>query len=369
MRLTKEQRQMIERKFNVDRLWSYSRYSTYTEQPWEYRIVYLEHKTRTENVYTYFGTISHDLIQGFYDGEHSYEDMLTKFNEFVEQWQKSSFYFLSDKVRDSYLANLRHYYANTEVLPYEIKNETPVCLQLFDDVRQKNVVFIGYVDSEYWDDEGYFVIQDYKTSSKGEFTGAKLKHKSLQLKLYAMAISQQRKIPLHKIKLRYDMQKYVKVSYLQKNGKWKDSLQERATWVESQEKKIRAGLLDLEVDVMDIDDIVAMANVQNDLSNLPQELQDRFKVTNGYIDVQLLPDEAEEIKQMVLKNIRECLLKEQSDDWDTAFPEPVIDQSNRFYFEQLSPQLLKYHTGWQAEQERKTVGANTSMNELEALFA
>ena len=60
---------------------------------------------------------------------------------------------------------------------------------------------------------------DYKTSSKGDYIGKKLKAHSKQLQLYAIGIHQLRGIPYDKIKLEFDMMKYYKVAYLQKNGK------------------------------------------------------------------------------------------------------------------------------------------------------
>lgn len=368
MRLSNEQQEMIKAKFGVNRLWSFSRYNTYVEQPWEYRIVYLEHKVRTSNVYTYLGTYCHDIIQDYYDGKLKYEDMSKRFNEVIEEWKTTSYHFMSEKVRDSWLANMDHYYKNTSTIKAKVLNERPVCLVLKDNVTDKNVVFIGYLDSEYFDEDGNLIIMDYKTSSKGEFTGAKLAHKSLQLKIYAMAVSQQRGIPLHKIKLRYDMMKYVNVSYLQKNGKWKSTLQERSKWVASQDKKIRTLLMENGMDIFDIDLVMATAIAMNDISDLPKEVQDCFKISNGYIDVQIRPDEAKNIEQMILKNIRECELLEQSDDLERAFPEPVIDATNKFYFEQLSPQLLQFHEGWQAEKERAYGNSALDIDDLAELF-
>ena len=57
MRLGYEERKMIMDRFGVDRLWSFSRLSTYLNSAWEYRMLYLEKKPRTDNVYTVWGQI------------------------------------------------------------------------------------------------------------------------------------------------------------------------------------------------------------------------------------------------------------------------------------------------------------------------
>lgn len=371
MRLSKNQLEGIKAKFGVDRLWSYSRLNTYLEQPWEYRIVYLERLVRSSNVYTYFGTICHDIIQDYYEGKHTYEQMADLFNEAIIEWRTGStgYKFMNDKVESGYVDNLIDYFANTEIVPHKIVNERPICLQIYDKKRGKNVVFTGYIDSEYTDEDGVFNIVDYKTSSKSGFSGKQLKDKSKQLMLYAIGVNQFRGIPFDKIRLRYDMMKYYEVMYIQKNGNWKGSKQERAKWVGTQAKKIEKSLLDEGYSAFEIEEMVEEATVANSIKNLPQSVQDKFQLKNCYIDVQITEEEAEELKQFVVDKIAECEELENSGDLEKAFPEPVIDASNEFYFTQLSPQVLKFHKKY-AEDRKLMIGTQElDDDELESLFA
>lgn len=352
MRLSKEVLEGLKVRFGVDKLWSYSRVSTYLEHPWEYRIVYIEKLTRSSNVYTYFGTICHDIIQDMYDGKHKFEDMEVKFNNALVEWRTNDtgYKFMNNNIERGYIDNLDLYFKETEVIPYKIKNETPVCVQ-FKGTRDQNIIFIGYIDSEYIDDNGIFHIVDYKTSSKSGFSGKKLADASKQLKLYAIGIHQTRGIPYDQINLRYDLMKYVEVGYLQKNGKWKYSKQERAKWVKSQENRLRTLLLENGCDPFEIDSEIETAIETNSIKHMPESIKNQFTLGNCYIDVQISEKEAQELEKLLVKTVEEIEEKEAMDDLDVAFPEEKIDASNEFYYTQLSPQVLKFNKGYQDQQK------------------
>lgn len=373
MRLSYEQLEGLKARFGVDRLWSYSRMSTYLEHPWEYRIVYLEKLTRSSNVYTYFGTICHDIIQDFYDGKHTYEAMIDIYDKAILDWRMgdTGYKFMNPNVESGYVDNLSEYFKKTEVIPHKIVNERPICAVFHDKERDKKIVFTGYLDSEYVDEDGIFNIVDYKSSSKSGFGGKKLEEASKQLKLYAIGIHQVRGIPYDKIRLRYDLMKYYEVVYLQKNGKWKGSKQERAKWVKSQENKLRTTLLDNSYDVFEIDTMVEEAIAMNSIENLPQCVKEKFKLKNCYIDVQMSQEEADKLEKFVIETIREVEDKEAMGDLDEAFPEEKIDASNEFYYTQLSPQVLKFNKGYQEQQAMISAGKSLTLDQeidVDALF-
>lgn len=359
--------------YDVDRIWSYSRMSSYlNNDPWEYRMLYLERKPRVDNVYTYWGTLAHDIIQDMYDGKHSYEDMIDIFEKKIEDWEfevasgEKHLKFMSDSVERGYIDNLRHYFRHTSTFPYEIKNETPVMLTLKDKVNDENIVFVGYVDSEYVDEDGILNIVDYKTSSNSGFSGEKLKEKAQQLMLYSMAISQYRGIPIEKIRMRFDMMKYLEVSYLQKNGKWRSSAKERSKWVQSMEKRIYKALVDDDIgglDPFEAEEQLEIAILNNSIKDLPTEVQDLFKISNYYIDVTMTQEEADELEQLIINTVREIKEKEKGD-WEVEFPEPKIDQKNQFYYTVLAPNLLKYHQGWQESQALIRGKSNNANEEI-----
>lgn len=369
MRLTRQETEVVKKQFGVDRIWSYSRLSTYVSQKWVYRMTYLDpRRIYTDNVYTVMGTICHDIIQDYAEGKTDYKSMIERFDDEIMKWRldANSHKFMNEKVEQGYLHNIKHYFKHTETIPYEVKNEKPVCITFKKDSGE-NIVFVGYMDSIFTDNDGNFHIMDYKTSSKGDYIGKKLKEHSKQLQLYSIGIHQLKGIPYDKIKPQFDMMKYVKVSYLQKNGKWRDSIQERATWVISQEKKIRSLLSEHDVDILEMDLMVGNANFENNLSSLPDYVQEKFKVGNCYIDVEINEEIEKELRDFVITNIEECEIKEQGD-LDIEFPEPIIDESNKFYFEVLAKQLLKYHKGYQESLHYRVNGHDIKVDELADLF-
>ena len=366
-RLSYEQLDKLKEMYKVDRIWSWSRINTFVNQPWEYRIKYLDKlKPDTSNIYTEMGTMSHDLVQGVYEGKYTTNELGGLYEEAILNWRMTDgkHKFMNENVEKGYLNNLSHYFENYEQLPYEVTVEQPVKIVLGDN----KAVFIGYVDGLYKDEDGNYVILDFKSSSKGEYVGKRLKENSKQLLLYSIGIHQATGLPYDKIKARFDMMKYITVSYLQKNGKWKDSLQERVKWVKSQENKLRTALKESGMNDLDVEYFLVEAIGNNTIEDLPKEVQDKFKLKPAFIDVDVSEENAKELEEWLLNNIEECIEKEQGD-WVKEFPEPVIDPSNEFYFNVLAKGLLKFHEGYQEELALK--GARyqeESFDELEKLF-
>lgn len=354
-RLSYEQLENIKEKHGVKRIWSYSRFNTFMQYPWVYRMQYLENVRSSPSVYTYWGTVCHDIIQGYYDKEHSYNDMVKIFEKKAVEWKQNGEYkFMSEKVEKSYIKNLHNYFRNTEIVPYDVVNELPVKIVMRDKKRNdKPVVFVGYVDSVYTDDEGVTYILDYKTSSKSGFTGIQLeREKSMQLKVYAIGLHQMKGIPYENLRCRFDMQKYYEVWYhsVLATGKEKlvKSKQERFAWVSGVSKKIIKELAKLDYDPFEIDEMVEICIEDNSLKTLPQEVQDKFELHNCYIDVEITEEQAEELMELMLDVIDEIEEKEKMD-WDEAFPEPDIygNRQNQFYFETLASHLLPYAKKYQ----------------------
>lgn len=370
VRLSREQREGIMSKFGVETLHSFSRISTYWNMPWEYYLVYLKKIPRNfSNIYSHWGLISHDLIQDYYDGKYPYEKMSELLEEHIIDWRTnhSHLKFMNKKIEDGYIENLRDYFKTTETIPYDIKNETAVCIHFPVEGDEEDIVFIGYIDSEYVDDDGVLNIVDYKTSSISGFTGKKLKEKARQLSLYAIGINQFRGIPFDKIRLRFDMMKYYEVRYLQKNGKTAKSKKERSKWVEGVLKKLQKELAALDYDPIEVDDLLEMSVLNNSIKNLPQEVQDKFSLHNCYIDVTITKDEAKELEKLMRDTVAEIREKEKGD-WEIEFPEPKIDYSNKFYLEQLAPHLLKYHQRFQEEQKMLKPEVEVEDDDLLAMF-
>lgn len=344
-RLTKEQYDKLKEQYGVDRIWSWSRINTFAEQPWVYYMTYIHpDRVRTDNVYTYWGGMAHDLVQDMYDGKYEQSEMLERFRNKVLNWrvtQADVYKFMNDNVENGYINNLEHYFTHFDKINYKIKNELPVKIVL-KDKKGKNIVFVGYIDSIYKDEDGNVYIMDYKTSSISGYSGKKLLDNSKQLLLYSLGIHQMTGTPLEKIIPRFDMMKYVYVEYLQKNGKWRGSNKERIKMVESQENRIRKALEELDYDIIEAEELIAKAIEENSFEVLPQEVQDMFRVKQAFVDVPYDESTIEELKEWIVEMIDDCLDREQRDPLE-AFPQPRLEEGgNDFYFNVLAKQLLPY---------------------------
>lgn len=373
MRLGKDVLEGLKAKFGVEKIWSYSRLSTFIDQPFEYRIVYLEKSARSSSIYTEWGTKCHDLVQDAYTGKYGFDEMGARFDKELLEWKENpnGFSFPSKDIEKSYFENLHHYYHNPKPIEADMVCERPM-LYKTEDTNGKPIVFIGYIDGEYWgvDEEGnkkYYIV-DFKSSSKSGFSGKALAEKSRQLKLYAAGVSQQRGIPLEDIVCRFDMLKYISVSYLQKNGKWRTSLQERRKWVETQEKKIRLLMLENDEDFVDMDLMMIQAISDNNLDSLPDYVKEKFVVDNAYVDVPVKEEDIKELNRFIVSNVMRCEELEKGD-WEINFPEPDMKELDSFYYSVLAPQIRNKSKKWQENKMLKERGSSILEKESEDFFA
>lgn len=387
-RLTGEQLELIKKKLGVDKIWSFSKMSTFMQCLWLYKLKYIDRiRVNGSSCYTHFGTVSHDIIQGFYDKEHEYENMVDIFNDKVTEWRiedNPNLAFPSEKVEKGYIKNLQHYFSNVETVPYNVFNERAVIAEF---KGLEKYIFQGYIDSEYIDEDGNLIIMDYKTSSISGFSGKSLFKKAMQLMTYAIGINQHgrlfngemKQFPLEKIILRFDMMKYCNVAYKLKNGKEKVAKAERSGWVahianpirkdfegvpkeieklnksiaklqrkmsmkkttpeEAEGYSVEIGEIEAEIkqletnvyDVLELNELIDEAIEENSLEKLPKFIQDKYTVTNCFIDVELNEEIVEEFKKEIVGVLDDITVKSKMDNPDEAFDRPRIDNSDSFF--------------------------------------
>ncbi|HDR8453915.1 TPA: PD-(D/E)XK nuclease family protein [Bacillus cereus] len=388
MRLSYEQLNLIKEKLNVTNLWSFSKVGTYDQCTHLYKLKYIDKiRVKGDNCYTYFGSIAHEIIQDFYDGKHEFGGMLPTFDAKVVEWQMKDdpkLKFNSDKERDGYIENLRHYFKFVQTIPYKVMNERAV-LAVFHGLEK--YVFQGYIDSEFLDSDGNLVIMDYKTSSMSGFTGKDLLKKARQLMIYAIGITQHgrmidgemRQFTMDQIRIKYDMMKYCNITYTQKNGKETVTKAERRLWVAHLANKLRkdledvakdieklekeiaklvkkmnmkkttpedaegysVGIGDIELEIeqlrlvnfdpIKINELIESAIAENNLSVMPQFIQDKYVVTNCIIDVPLTDEVVEECKQILVATLDTIVTKSKEEDKEEAFNRSRIDNSDSYY--------------------------------------
>lgn len=283
-RLSYEELEKIKKKYNVDRLWSWSRMNTYTTSKFEYLLKYIlkSKEDRCDSCYTTLGTICHDTLEKFYEGKIQYEGMIDdyndgfttaitiadlKFNRSDEEKNKS--------IGEKYNENLIHFFKNHVPYKHKLLVEKPIVF-----VVDGNV-FVGYIDGMYKDDEGYYYPLDFKTSSI--YTGKTLEDNSGQLIGYAIGLSQMG-IPLDKIRPQFNFLKYCTIKYEQKNGTVKYRNVERCKIGESLQSNAKTWLKHFKYEP---DEYLKEMLDTNSIDCLPDEVKAKYEIDDCHVSVTL----------------------------------------------------------------------------------
>ena len=90
-RKTHDELEKIKQKYGVDELYSWSRYNTYKQSKYEYFLKYIQKikEDKMDQVYTFAGSLFHEILEKFYRKEIKFEDMIDLFNICTEINKKS----------------------------------------------------------------------------------------------------------------------------------------------------------------------------------------------------------------------------------------------------------------------------------------
>ena len=352
-RLTHEELEKIKREHNTDRLWSWSRMNTYMTSKFEYLLKYIlkSQEDRCDSCYTTLGTICHDTLEKFYEGDIKYEDMIDyyndgfttaiviadlKFNRSDEEKNKS--------IGEKYNDNLVHFFKNHTVYNHKLLVEKPIIVNI------NGNVFVGYIDALYKDDDECYRITDFKSSSI--YTGNTLAKNSGQLILYSIGLHQMG-IPLNKIKPQFNFLKYCTIKYEQKNGTVKYRNVERCKVGESLQSNARAWLKEFGYEP---DEYLKQMLDTNGIDCLPDEVKEKYEITDCHIDVDLTEETAQYWSNLVNTTLQDIMLREKDYEetksiqcfWDDE--ESVKEQS--YYFANLCSYSATKHLPYKAYIEK-----------------
>ena len=292
-RLSYEELEKIKRRYNVDRIWSWSKVNTYMTSKFEYLLKYIlkSKEDRCDSCYTTLGTICHDTLEKFYEGKIEYKDMIDdyndgfttaitiadlKFNRSDEEKNKS--------IGEKYNENLVHFFKNHTVYKNKLLVEKPIVVDIVDenaDDEEENNVFVGYIDALYKDDDENYHIIDFKSSSI--YTGKTLEENSGQLILYSIGLHQMG-IPFDKIKPQFNFLKYCTIKYEQKNGMIKYRNVERCKIGESLQSNAKTWLKAFGYEA---DDYLKEMLDTNSIDCLPDDIKAKYEITDCHVDVEL----------------------------------------------------------------------------------
>ena len=265
-------------------IWSYSRLSTFKNCQHEYYLSRILKKESKDSLYAILGKLSHDALEDFYNGKIKYDDMLTRFEHNFLDYEMSDLKFVKDEAQNErmikkYKDCMVHFFKNHHIVPFKVISEREVWIDL------GIAAFIGYIDAIHYDEESNYVITDYKTSSIGaEYKGENLLHKQEQLLLYALALHQMG-ASLDKIKIRWNFLKYTNINYNHminvtylKNGKHTTSCVKKLELISKIAPQLKKDIFEYhpDADPKKVNAAIKQWKLDNDFSNLPQWLQDRY---------------------------------------------------------------------------------------------
>ena len=320
-RKTGKELEQVKRKYGVDRLWSWSRFNSYHNSPYEYFLKYIKgtDEDRQDCIYTVTGGMSHEIMENLYLGKIKYEDMDS---EFEDAWMTAGIAELkfdrndsekNKKIADKYYKNLKHFFNNHHTIPYKVE------IERFISVLIGKNVFQGYIDICFKDSDGCFNILDWKTSSI--YKGEKALNVCGQLVVYAIGLYQMG-VPYEKIKICWDFLKYVKVDCEQANGKWSTREIDRCEIGSKLQTSVKMWLkkLGYENELVEYLDMLAQTN---DIKCLPKDVQAKYKFHDCIVYVDLTQELIDRWVIDITNTIDEIIEKEEK--YET---EKLIDKEN-----------------------------------------
>lgn len=286
-RVTKETLNNIKKKCGVDILWSWSRINTFQTSPFEYYLKYVLHKKGDNDTCAYapIGSLVHSCLEKYYSGEIRYEDMI---DEFEDGWITSidiadlKFDRNDDaknaSIKEKYKYDIGHFLRHHNTIVGNVLVEKFVTADIEGNILQ------GYIDAIVKDMDGKYCVIDFKTSTK--FSSKQLEEKSGQLTVYAISLMQ-KGIPIDMIRIGFNMLKYCTIEYHQKNGAVKTRDVERCKIGESLQTNAKMWMKDAGYSEKETDECLKQLIDFNDISVLPKDIQNKYKMSDCYIWVPL----------------------------------------------------------------------------------
>ena len=250
-------------------VYSISRLDNYSNCKMNYFLTYIMGNYGGDSCYSRIGSDVHEHLEMIYKGEETVEQMQEQIPDQIE-FTKLFYPFPSANIEKKYCEDIIQFTKDFQKQNYhKTYCERGFIVKIGDSYIQ------GYIDLTIVNEDGSADIVDYKTSSA--YTKEGIEEHSKQLLLYAYAYKVlEGQFPKS---ISWYMLKYYAVT--DKQGKSKEpKLLNRSTWVKDVSSKIKTHLKKLgQLDEM----LLEVAIKTNDITILPQEIQDRFKLEEAFV--------------------------------------------------------------------------------------
>lgn len=334
-RKTPQEIRDICKKLKIDKLWSWSRYHTYKEDKWEYFLKYIlkRKEDRRTSIYTVSGGNVHDILEKYYTGQIPYSAMVNWYEESLFAMECADLkYDRNDSTKNAIIGSkyescIRHFFENHIPILCPKKIEHFLLIKIAEDIYMQGYVDMVYIksctDEKTGKEKKKVHILDWKTSTI--YQGQKIDKECGQLILYAEGIRQLTGITLEDIVCEWNFLKYVTVSYEQKNGTWKKRHIERNKIGESIVNTVAMWLRHFGYDENNIKKYIDKMVIKNSIRYLPQEVQDKFKIADCFVEVPLSEEKIQSLKENIADTVREATEKEK--EYNNTKDEKIFWQS------------------------------------------
>lgn len=286
MRLTSEQLENVKKKYGVKELYSWSKVNTFMTSPYEFYLQYiLRKKPDIDNcAYAPLGGIVHQVIEDYYNNKISYNEMAERFEDgWITAIDIADLKFdrndeeKNNNIKAKYKEDLYHFFNHHAPIKNKVELERFLSAKIGDYVLQ------GYADAITKDEDGNFVIIDWKTSTK--YNKKSLEEHSGQLTVYAISLMQLG-VPIEKIRCCFNFLKYCTVEYEQANGTIKSRDIERFELGEKLQSNLKVWLKKLGYENK-MDEYLMKVIDTNSIECLPEDVQSKYKISDCYCYIDL----------------------------------------------------------------------------------
>lgn len=287
MRLSSEELHKVMDKYNVNKLYSWSKVNTYMTSPYEYFLKYVINKKEDNDNCSYapLGGSVHSIIEKYYLKEIEYSEMIDMFNDcWLSIIDLGGLKFdrndelKNNSISEKYKYDLQHFFRNHKMINHN------VLIEKFITTKIGSFILQGYVDAIFKDDNGVYNIVDWKTSTK--YTGNTAKEKCGQLVVYALGLNQMG-VPWDKIKICWNFLKYVTVEYELINGNRKKRDIERNSIANGFEANVKSWLRKMKYSDNDIELYIKNLLATNSFDGLPDDIKNKYIVSDCWVYVPL----------------------------------------------------------------------------------
>lgn len=180
-------------------LYSFSKFETFNNCPRCYYYTYILDYRNGDNIYSFLGTVVHELIGKLELSKISKAEAENEFVDSIIDADNLRFKWISEKVKNNYIECVFHYLKN-----FQKTNCDEIFIEDYFETSINCVNIRGYIDAWYVKNNEIYIV-DYKTSSK--FSSVELQNKQKQLYIYAKVLKE--RFPNRTIYLGFDMVKYA----------------------------------------------------------------------------------------------------------------------------------------------------------------